>query len=258
MEYELEKRIIDFDCAVHGVSQVEVLRVHGLSGDWLGARCAACFEDKKRLESKRESFLQRENEQQELARKLLASGIPLLFKGKGFDDYIPQNDVAQSNLNLLREYAENFPEMERKGRPILMIGTTGTGKSHLANSIIDTVIRKHGKTAMIVNAWVALASVKKTLSGRTKIDLEDAVKKYIAPNLLALDECGASLGTKAERDIFAAIVNGRHEMRKPTIMMSNYAIPMLMKYVGEMAVDRMKENDGLICVFNWESYRGKA
>ena len=42
-----------------------------------------------------------------------------------------------------------------------------------------------------------------------------------------------------------------------SIPISNLDIKGLVDYAGERTIDRMKENGGLMRVFNWDSYRGR-
>jgi hypothetical protein len=86
----------------------------------------------------------------------------------------------------------------------------------------------------------------------------EAVKWFVEPDLLVLDEIGVQYGTETEQKILFRIIDLRYEEMKPTILISNLAIPAFTEFVGERVVDRMRENGGMLFAFDWESYRSKA
>jgi DNA replication protein DnaC len=51
------------------------------------------------------------------------------------------------------------------------------------------------------------------------------------------------------------ILNRRYLDMKPTIMISNLPITELTSFVGDRVVDRMRENNGAVIEFDWESNR---
>ena len=42
---------------------------------------------------------------------------------------------------------------------------------------------------------------------------------------------------------------------RPTILISNLTEEELGKYIGDRIIDRMKEGQGAVIKFDWESYR---
>jgi DNA replication protein DnaC len=53
------------------------------------------------------------------------------------------------------------------------------------------------------------------------------------------------------------IINGRYETCRPTIVISNLALAELEEYLGARAFDRLREGNGMVVVFDWETYRSR-
>jgi DNA replication protein DnaC len=54
-----------------------------------------------------------------------------------------------------------------------------------------------------------------------------------------------------------AIINGRYEQMRPTVVISNLSGDQLPLAMGERCVDRLREGGGVVVPFDWESQRGK-
>ncbi|PWG68497.1 ATP-binding protein, partial [Enterobacter mori] len=54
-----------------------------------------------------------------------------------------------------------------------------------------------------------------------------------------------------------AIINGRYEQMRPTVVISNLDAEQLPVAMGERCVDRLREGNLIVVPFDWESHRGK-
>lgn len=75
--------------------------------------------------------------------------------------------------------------------------------------------------------------------------------------LLILDEVGLQFGTDGEIQHLTEVIDRRYRETPPTLIVSNYPMNDLWKFLGERAVDRLKDNGGKLVVFDWESHRGQ-
>ena len=76
--------------------------------------------------------------------------------------------------------------------------------------------------------------------------------------LLVVDEIGAGLGTDHERAMLNAVICGRYDKMRPTILISNLDMAGIRIASGERILDRIKEDEGSAIVpMNWPSWRGK-
>lgn len=96
-------------------------------------------------------------------------------------------------------------------------GATGLGKTHLAKAL--------GYAACQRNQWVLFEPCAKVLNAlvaaeATK-DLERAVRRYVSPALLILDEVGYVSLSTTEANLFFQVISRRHELGRPCVLTTN-------------------------------------
>jgi len=100
---------------------------------------------------------------------------------------------------------------------VVFYGATGLGKSHLAKAL--------GYASCQRNHCVLYESCAKLLNtlvtGEATKDLERALRRYVSPSLLILDEVGYLTMTAQEANLFFQVVSRRHEYRRPTVLTTN-------------------------------------
>jgi len=96
-------------------------------------------------------------------------------------------------------------------------GATGLGKTHLAKAL--------GYAACQRNQWVLYESCAKLLNtlvaAEATKDLERAVRRYVSPAILVLDEVGYVTMSVTEANLFFQVISRRHEHRRPCVLTTN-------------------------------------
>ncbi|MBT0380364.1 ATP-binding protein [Morganella morganii subsp. morganii] len=184
----------------------------------------------------------------------LTANIPPRFAAAIFETYHPANPDAKSNLNICREYADTWLSRKTAGEGLILCGTPGTGKTHLAVSIARQVATEAKESVFITTAARIIRAFRRTWAGDAEYSELDVLEKYCEPGLLIIDEIGVQYGTDSERNILFEVINDRYEDMLPTIMISNLPLNELAPLLGERVIDRMLEG-GAVLSFNWPSYR---
>lgn len=198
---------------------------------------------------------------------LVGSGISNRFSSCTFDTYNAATADMVAALEKCRGYADNFGRHYRDGRNLLLTGNLGTGKTHLACSIVRQVIELKA-IAVITTAAEIIRVCKRSMgrdSGYTEGDVIDELASF---DLLVIDEVGAQAGTSYELGILHEVIDKRYQMVKPSILVSNLPPtskpgpngqqePSLEQYIGVRALDRLRENGALLAGFTWTSARGR-
>lgn len=237
-------------CPAHGDYIANKLRDDVLSG------CPECA--RQRLAE--QEAIDR-TEQQRLAvaakleRQLGQALIPLRFKTKTFANYRAETEAQRLALTICRGYAADFPEHAAAGRCLLLLGHVGNGKTHLAAAIAAEVVEQHRRNVLYTTVARVCQQVKASYGKEAEQSEREALEIFRTPDLLILDEVGASYGTDFERMVMFEVVNARYEDVKPTIVISNLAAPALSGALGDRTVDRLREGGGLAAVFDWASAR---
>lgn len=236
-------------CEQHGAFAV-IIRKAGQSG------CPKCAQDARDAQEVADKQAEWERSAAaRLERKLGAALIPRRFQGKTFANYRAETDTQQRNLARCREYADQFAEHREAGRCIVMTGTPGTGKTHLAAAIAAQVATTTNLTAVYRTVSTVLQFIKGSYGDKAGYTEAQAFASLVEPDLLILDEVGATKPSEYELATLFNVINGRYEDQRPTIVISNLDAARLGEVLGERSVDRLREGRGIGLVFSGESHR---
>lgn len=133
---------------------------------------------------------------------------------------------------------------------LIFIGTVGTGKTHLALSIIREC---GGLYRLSPNIVEEIRRAKSFNSRETEADILDG---YGSASLLVIDEIGRGVAASEEQYMLYQIINERYNRRKPTVLISNQSKQDFLSYVGIAAADRLTESAQVV-EFTGKSYRGE-
>ena len=248
-------------CEKHGDYEVGIVML--LDKEREMGSCQKCEQEKQERQSKESEHRARGAADAE-ARRIL----PKRFMDCGFSDYVANDDGQKRALAICKRYAERWSDRKEKGGCLVMCGKPGTGKTHLAASIVrEVVLREHlfraddvsldprHQFALYVTASSMSRSVKATYSKDAQRTEHDVIREFSNKALLVVDEVGAQRKTENELLIIQEIIDNRYQNVLPTILISNLAESDLAEYIGERALDRMYENGGAVVAFDWESHR---
>lgn len=240
-------REVVVQCAEHGEFTRGELIKRGVYDDSCPECHATRLEAETRERCRREAVRRFEEE----------SGVPARFRLASFENYQPQNKQAATILSRLQGYAAGFAQYRAKGLSLILCGTTGTGKTHLACSILNCLAHEQGVFGLYDTTYRAIQRVRATYRAAEESE-QQALARYVAPDLLVLDEIGVQYGTYSEKLVLFSILNGRYEELRPSVLVSNLTAEEIKNYLGDRIFDRMRENGGAVLAFNWSSYRQRG
>lgn len=227
---------------------------YALNGKRRESQCPTCS-DERQAERDREDAKRRALAIESIKASLLSRArIPLRFRERTLENYSVSNDGQRRALKIARAYASSFDDRLAQGGGLVLCGKPGTGKTHLACAIAMHVVGQ-GRAARFMTVIQAVREVKETYRRDASRTEQEAIDSFCAPDLLILDEVGVQWGSDAEKLILFEIINGRYAAMRPTILISNLQESELGAYIGDRAVDRMREGGGAVVAFDWESYR---
>ncbi|MNJ56206.1 DNA replication protein DnaC [compost metagenome] len=77
-------------------------------------------------------------------------------------------------------------------------------------------------------------------------------------DLLVIDEIGCQKGSEYELGLLHNIIDRRYQAVLPTVLISNLDPDGLKAYIGDRALDRLRQNGGKVVGFTWSSMRACA
>lgn len=240
------------NCSKHG--EFTSFKTYMLGGHFHATTCPDCQKDKAAIRAIAAAASAKAKEiydrKQRFETRMKHSAIPLRFKDASFENYKVAGKAQQSAVDTCLEYAEAFIP----GINLMMFGTTGTGKTHLATAIIKRLI-ENDYSAEYCRTDAMFRAVKNTYSNNSEHSENDVIARYASPDLLVVDEIGAQLGTETEKHILFSILNARYEQVKSTLVISNLNAKGVEEFMGSRLIDRLREGGGTTVIFNWGSAR---
>jgi DNA replication protein DnaC len=226
-----------------------------------GGFCPDCVEVQKQhtldeYHTKKQSEeLQRK--QSQVRNNFEKAAIPKRYLNRTFENYTALTQQQQLALNVAKHYGNNFNERLKSGGGLILQGKPGTGKTHLACAVANTVIA-NGATARFITVMQLVRLVRSTWKRDSDRSESDVLNAVIGYDLLIIDEIGVQYETESEKLILFDVLNGRYENVKPTILLTNLVGQELNACIGERNVDRIQEGGGTTISFTWDSYRSSV
>lgn len=244
-------------CRVHGDFTDEL--IESFSGDHFWQGCTRCqFDALHSADEDVRKPAQAIRRDWSLNISLLASDIPLRFRGATLDAYRTDTEGQAVALEECRDYVRRFERNWEQGRSMMLLGDVGTGKTHLACAVAQHVIREFGATARYTMAIEIIRDIKMTFDKASQQTERDVYAGLLAPDLLVIDEVGVQHGSDFERQVLFEVIDSRYRQLMPTIVISNLGLSGLRKCLGDRAVDRLTDAGGPAVLFTWASARGDA
>jgi len=185
-------------------------------------------------------------------RRLIGSGIP--------------SDVRHATLANFRTDRPNVVQgtpaefvrigqaiMDGTARNAILAGTTGIGKGHIAAAV--AVARLDAGWPV---AWVECSTLFRAVHRSYSENGPDSIyHRYIAANLLVLDEIALRALPADGEEILFTILDGRHKAGTQTILLSNETLPTVREWLGGRIRDRLNSGKVLRHYGDWASMRGE-
>lgn len=141
-----------------------------------------------------------------------------------------------------------------QGRPILLIGQTGVGKSFIAEATAMQACR-NGKTSLWVDISQFLEMLSLSRTSGTYIKLRDKLSR---PDILVIDDFGMRKFTSTEAQDLCEILESRSH-RKSTIITTQLPLDHWLEVIGDQVIsdaiiDRLKHS-AIVFNIKGETYR---
>jgi DNA replication protein DnaC len=117
------------------------------------------------------------------------------------------------------KFVEEYP-VDKTG--LLLVGTIGVGKTHLAVGIIKELIRSKGIACLFYDYRELLKQIQNSYNDTVKTTELDVLRPVFETEVLVLDELGAVKPTDWVWDTVSLILNTRYNDSRTTIITTNY------------------------------------
>jgi DNA replication protein DnaC len=249
-------RIQPAECETHGAYEQRVFPVLGRE---LKSNCPECARIAREKAEAAEQASNAMHARLALTRKLGDALIPKRFNTRTLGNYQADSEGQRKALRFCQHYVQIFDEILKTGRCMVMIGKPGTGKTHLGAAMCNELLHNTSRTAVYRTGGAILQAIRATYDKHSERSEAEILSSLIDPDLLVLDEVGVSKEQPSDFELTTlfAIINGRYEQQRPTVVISNLEAGQLASAMGDRCVDRLREGGMIVVPFDWESQRGK-
>lgn len=136
--------------------------------------------------------------------------------------YDPE-DKRQASIVRARNFAGRFVEeypVEKTG--LLLVGSVGVGKTHLAVSIVKALIRDKGIHCLFCDYRELLKQIQNSYNSAVQATEMEVLRPVFDAEVLVLDELGAVRSTEWVFDTVNYILNSRYNDNQTTIITTNF------------------------------------
>jgi DNA replication protein DnaC len=162
--------------------------------------------------------------QRRVARMLERARVPRRYEHCTLENYniLRGADKSQKTARLLaNKFVESYP-LHTGGKGLLLTGSIGVGKTHIAVGILKELIAKRGVVGLFYDYRELLKEVQNTYNRDVAATELGILKPVIDAEVLLLDELGAAKPTDWVWDTVAQILNSRYNEQRTTIITTNY------------------------------------
>ena len=189
--------------------------------------------------NKIESDIWEKKTAEKLVRAMLDnSRIGKRFRDRTFEKF-EINAKNKAAYDTCMNYVENFKILSEKGNGLVMLGSVGSGKTHLAASIVNYIIAKYKIQVVFGSVISLLGEIKATYNNDSTVNEADILNELKKTKLLIIDDLGKEKTSDWVNEIFYSIINYRYENYLPVIVTSNLTLKELAEKMGEATVSRL-------------------
>lgn len=153
------------------------------------------------------------------------------------------------------EYAQTFHSRGlRDGVSLILLGTIGTGKTHLGAALVRSVLASGG-TARYLRQSDMVAEIQGSYGAPGASATAKIMASLVEPDLLVVDEVGRARDSEDANKLFADVVDDRNRHGKPMVVISNMTPAEFKKWAGPATYDRLTQRGGCTLCATWPSMR---
>jgi len=187
--------------------------------------------------------------------RIAAARVPRRYQHCSLDSYETGFRGADPSMwqahRTARKFVEAYP-VETDGKGLLITGSIGVGKTHLAVGLLLALVEERGAQALFYDYRELLKQIQHSYNPQVNSTELDVLKPVFEAEVLVLDELGAQKPTDWVWDTVALILNTRYNDKRTTIITTNYPdLPAGSKKeetLGDRIGERMRSRLAEMCV----------
>jgi DNA replication protein DnaC len=161
-----------------------------------------------------------------VSRLLQHAAIPKRYEHCSLESYDAGFPGADRSLGsayfMARNFVDGYP-VTTAGRGLLLTGSIGVGKTHLAVGILHALIVEKSVHGFFCDYRELLKEIQHSYNPQVATTEMEILRPVFDAEVLVLDELGAAKPTDWVWDTVALVLNTRYNDKRTTIITTNYA-----------------------------------
>lgn len=185
-----------------------------------------------------------------LLERLIQSNIPKRFWGCNFDNFATETQEQAVAKKQCFAYATGFADHHKNGKSLILRGSSGTGKTHLASAIAKCLLASGYGVNRISASQYLDARLQHLLDDFKTFEERDSTRQWLsnqsAVDLLIVDNLTVNLKhEKHAQDSFFQLLNDRYEAELPTLIVTQFNHTDLSKLLGNASMNKLSQAMGI-------------
>ena len=170
-----------------------------------------CGKEKRDAKEQERKQAEHDNKIKELRRK----GFPdaEMMQWNFANDDMENEQITKA----MKRYVDNFPELKKQGKGLLLYGSVGRGKTYAACEVANALIDK-GYSVLVTNFSRILNTLQSSFEKQEYID---GLNQFA---LLVIDDLGIERSTEYAKEQVYNIIDSRYRAGLPMIITTNLSI----------------------------------
>jgi len=171
--------------------------------------------------------------------RLASTGIPRRYEHCTVETFRAETPTLKNARRRVEEFIDMWPATD-DGRGLLMMGSCGSGKTHLAVASLIEIIRS-GKPGRLLfrNFQDLIQEIQASFESDEVPSKSELMRPMLDADLLVLDELGSQKPTTFVQDILYYVINTRYNDKRATVFTTNYV-----DWPGDAKEERLDQRIG--------------
>lgn len=184
--------------------------------------------------------------------KIKNSGLTQRYQNCGFKSFDITSPSQENAIKLCQAFAQQI--ISGLSPNLLLVGTPGTGKTHLSASIIRNILHNSMKSARYYTSAEISQKLMDTWSDPSRSESE-LIHHFTSFDLLVIDEYGLHDRHEKRLEMVHKVLYNRYDNMKPTMLISNFTLQKMQQDLGIRLWSRLHENNLIVVPCYWDDQR---